>query len=271
LKVCILGSSNVGALAMGWRKIAAHYDAATEVQFFSAPGGLALRLKLEGKEFGLHDEAGFEPADVEKVRATNGRLTIDLGSADHVIYVGLGNVYKDIVETLNFHGVEGISEREAMTTLPQETYMACCGEIVRVMTPGEGWCGWATPSLTYYPGPRVAEDCVDTETFPNIYDFWRELARAPEGVADTLGMYEEAFRRDVAAKEIRYLAQPSETIGPGGLTRQQWTARSVRLRNGKVEDGGDHAHMNGDYGSLVLESYLEAIRIARTTKGLHNG
>jgi len=60
------------------------------------------------------------------------------------------------------------------------------------------------------------------------------------------------------------LKQPVSTIDRGCFTREEFAKGSIRLRQEVVEhDDSDFAHMNADYGELVLDAFFERIGTAK--------
>lgn len=63
----------------------------------------------------------------------------------------------------------------------------------------------------------------------------------------------------LSKNNITFIPQPTETLGDKFFTKTLYTTDSLKLMDGKPHPNSDHAHMNTEYGKIVLKKIREKL------------
>lgn len=259
-RLAVIGNSHVAAFREGWALVAAEHPGTT-LAFFALPNAHLGRLALDAERRLSLPEAS-EARLREAAMAINGRLSIELGSADHVLWVGYYWPFEALAKLTAEFSIDGLRETGgAPRALSRPAFDAVCDGLAEAVLPGAAWRGWVAPGLTVNARALPAETCLG-DARPALR-YWRAAARAPEGVGAVAGTFLDRFERQLGAQGIGLLRQPQETLAASGLTAAGFSRGSHRLMSGAAHPESDHLHMNARYGALCLRRLLARLAPAR--------
>lgn len=255
-RLAIIGNSHVAAFREGWTLIEREHPG-TRIEFFALPNAHLGRLSLDAnKRLGLAETG--EARLRELTIAVNGRLTIDLGASDHVLWVGYYWPFEALSKLMAEFSIDGLRESpRAPRALSRPAFDAVCDGLAEAVLPGEGWRGWRAPRLTLNVRALPAESCLG-DARP-AFRYWRAAAQHPEGAGAVAAAFLDRFKQALVGHGIGLLRQPEETLAASGLTATDYSRGSHRLMGGLPHPDSDHVHMNARYGALCLRRLLARI------------
>jgi hypothetical protein len=223
VKICIIGSSHVASLKLGWGLVRDQFPE-HEVTFFGAKGSTMRNLRP--------DDGKMVPLDeglAESLAHTSGGLTvIEPGAYDAVVLHGLGlylprlrqGLSKAVIqETLNDVTARGLTLKIAMR--------------LRTLTDQKLW-------ISANPLEVALDDAHDSGAF---YPYETLIAE---------------LERRFPVQDAVFLRQPPETIGPDLRAPQRFGSGSIALRSGMAGRGvlehsdSETKHMNGEFGRFWM-------------------
>lgn len=253
-RIAVVGNSHVGALKLGWERVAARHSN-LRVEFFAAPGNHFYRLEMFAPlKFGAGP--GNVTRSAERVEALNGRRWIDLAPADAVMLVGRSVGMGVAAELLAEHDVDGLPEAGrdiAPRRLSAAAYDAFC-DAIAAQSVTEPWAGFGPkPRLVVLPRTRPSEAALrGPATADNR--LWRQLARTPDKLNAGLDRYFDRLAARLAAQGSALLRQPEASLAASGLTREDMTRGSLRTDGTVGHSEDDATHANAEYGALFWET-----------------
>ena len=229
MKLCVIGTSHLGALKLGWDLVRDQF-AAHELVFFGSPG-----------------------SSLRQTRVRNGILVpIDQGLSKSFEYTsgGLNEINPDLYDGFIVYGLmqklprlrRGISKAVMQATMKDIAEKGLALKIatrLRSATDKRMWLG-ANPMVL----------ALDGEVEPGTFYAYDALLNQ--------------LQRNFAVKDAEFLPQPAETMGSDLRTAVRFGGGSVRLLPRKDDSqvshpDDDEKHMNGTYGRLWLLRNLPAI------------
>jgi hypothetical protein len=253
-RIAVVGNSHVGALKLGWERVAARHPG-LQVEFFAAPGGHFNRLQMFAPlKFGAGPKTVNRSAG--RVEALNGRRWIDLAPADVVMLVGRSGGLGIMAALLAEHDVDGLPETDREMPprrLSAAAYDAFCDAVAeRSLT--EPWSSFGSrPRLVLLPRTRPSEAALRGPA-TSYNRPWRQLARTPDKLDAGVERYLDRLAARLAASGGSLLRQPPASLAASGLTREDMTRGSLRTDGSTNHSQDDAAHANADYGALFWES-----------------
>ncbi len=229
MKICVMGSSHLGSLKLGWDEVRDQFPDLT-LDFFGSTGGTMRHLRVRGSRL-VPDNADL----ADNLAFTSGGMRdIDVSAYQAVILYGL------VLRMPRLR--RGISRAVLQQTIRDSVDKSVTAKLaarVRKVTQGRIWVG---PS----PMPVALGDQFEAGVFHDYDTLLTEVGRALGGV------------------DVTMLAQPPATLGPDLRTRAQFGVGSVRL----LSEPGDRVrahpdeevnHMNAQFGRLWLLQNLPVV------------
>jgi hypothetical protein len=259
-RVAVVGDSHVGAIKLGWDRLAARHPE-LKIEFFAAPGSHFNRISMfEPFKFGLPAES--DSGTGARLDKLNGRRWIDLARADVVVLVGRDGGFMAAASLLADHDVDGLPEGRSRR-LSHAAFDTFCDAIAEQSVPGGPWRGWGRPRLFLLPRTRPAENLLRFR--PKVMELraWRRLARTPGKLGAGLALYRDRLEPQLAAAGIGLLDQPAASLSDNGLTREDMTRGSLRIDGDDGHSEADATHANAEYGALFWDTYAPRLAHAR--------
>ena len=250
IRVCVIGSSHVGALKRAEDRFRSVYRA-VDLEFFAVSNPIFQAGKV-------NDAGHFVPeyrndADRDLGTQMNGSETADLTSYDHILVVGHRFDLDRLVEVLLDHDIlEG--ERSGRTQLISDGFFNACalGQI------GQYGAKIADqfrkdPRVTFTPAPypsvaidetaghrryaRIMSNFMAHRDAPRLFDRWLKQVEA-----------------EVTGQGYGFLDQPDETVAGPSASHAKFAQRAT---DGAGDALGlvDHRHMNSEFGYRMLEAF----------------
>jgi len=236
MKICIIGNSHIASLKLGWDEIAP-LTPAQDITFFAARGKQAAELVVKTdwrrrKTLVPGIKGGKLERSIEFT--SGGKTEIDFSAYDICMLHGLLK-FPRYDRRISAAVKQAVMQRSVVGSLatPLVAKIRACSDIPI----------W----ISHQPVPRLQEN-----------EFIPATARyAPYDMV--LDEITAAFGRD----DVRFLAQPKETLASEIATQGRYSQGSVRLDVGdkhsnKPHEVEDYVHMNGAYGVLVLNALFAA-------------
>ena len=230
MKICVIGTSHLGALKQGWDMVRDEF-AGLDLVFFGSPGSSLRQLRTKGTRL-VADDAAL----AKSLAYTSGGLS-EIVIADYDAFLLYGVLFRlpRLRRGISMAVLRAVVEAQASQGLLVKT-----AKRVRKLTDKRLW-------LAASPLEVAAGDEVDTAVYH------------PHDLLLT------ALQRAFVVPDAVFLAQPAETMGPDLCTLARFGEGSLRLL--PTEDGADHeahpdsdvTHMNGAFGKLWLQANLPAI------------
>lgn len=254
-RILFIGSSHLGAVKLGYERVAADYSA-HEVDFFGAPakvfGALALTDDLK---FGVTPDAKVTEAEALRIEKTFGRRTVDLRAFDTVVIIG--HRIEEIVnaQVLSTHAVQGLSEAPDLPPMTEDTYLALISSYLAGHLPDPAWTRITAPRVIFVAKPRMSEGCIKG-TSPRTR-VWTDLVNRGIVKGPALAVYMERARTIFADRGLRLIVPPPEVLGETGLTRAEFS-RAAAPDSGVAlsADDFDYSHMNAAYGEVMVRTIM---------------
>lgn len=264
-KVTIIGNSHLGALKQGWDQYPGK-DASVEVTFFGAPHRIWRRMQVfDGTCFGLPPQAKAPQRARKQLKAMFGGTSVDLADCDVVVLVGQRIGAEDLAELVGGFEIDGMPGRKdgdpEVPLMTRPAFDACAEALARQVQLPSDWAGLPVPRKIIVPRPIPSIACSSSDD--EKYAVWQQ-----EG----LGQFPQAWEayatlagKPFAKAGFELVVQPRDTFAKRGLTRAIYSAHSQRVLNDTQHDDQEFAHMNGDYGQLVMERLMSCILSADTS------
>ncbi|SDD84579.1 hypothetical protein [Kordiimonas lacus] len=266
-KLCVIGTSHVGALKTGWDAIKAE-QSDWDIVFFGAPDfGVTERLRHVKRR-------GSKLVSVEKYTreyfkvTSGGQAEIDLEAYDCFLVQGAGIGINLIMRTIySFFR----SERHAMSGGNVLVSEACFSDAVKGLflssvaarLADEIAAAVDTPAYLV-PSPCPSEGLLSaTKTSKKV---WMEIMRNWQKIhaAGDHIVLEDQYRAGldaVRAQGYRLIDIPAEFYSAPCFTKHEYCKGSEWLQDAKYEASpdDDYLHMNGRYGATLLKSFFETV------------
>jgi hypothetical protein len=259
VRIAIIGTSHVSALALGWHEICEEWPDAS-VTFFAAPGWNFRRLQLNAdKQFGILDNALFEPNEVRLLEGAFGMTKLSLTDFDAVLHVGQDIYESDLVSLLAQFSVDELRPTKSERNLSVHAFELFSEALADQALLPKLWHHWDSPKLFVLPAPRCGESCTGAQG--PIYEDWAALMTQKDSYPHTkslLAGYGAKVGKHYKGAGINFLSAPASVLGKSGLTRARFTHSSRQLTN-VMYSATDHKHMNMEYGRIVLNHVLKKI------------
>lgn len=242
MKICIMGSSHLGSLKLGWDEVRGQYPG-LQLDFFGSPGATMRHLRVKAGRLVTEDAALSDSLAL----TSGGMRQIEVAQYDGVILYGL------MLKMPRLR--RGISRAVVQETIRNRMEKGLTGRLalrLRKVTRDTIWVG---PN----PMPVAPDDQFEPGVFHDYDTLLAETGRAM-GVAD-----------------VAMLAQPRDTLGPDLRTWARFGVGSVRLLPGKDGEGvrvhpeEDVNHMNAGYGRLWLQQNLPVVTAGFGQAGVAHG
>ncbi|MBC7738902.1 MAG: hypothetical protein H7245_17185 [Candidatus Saccharibacteria bacterium] len=233
LKICIIGSSHIASLKLGWEMVRDQF-ADDELVFFGGPrkswrNSRAINGKL----------VSIDPKLTENIRLTSGGLhEIDPNQYDAFLLYGL------VLRVPRLR--RGISKAVMQETVKDVVEMGLTKKVAKRLR--------SITNTTVWIGANPMKLALDGETEPGtFYTYDRVVAELQKNFVDL---------------NARFLLQPSETMASDLRTPRQFGEGAVRMRQmrgGANESESaqysddDEKHTNGEFGRLWLLQNLPLI------------
>ena len=231
VKICVIGTSHLGALKLGWDMVRGDFPD-LELVFFGSPGTSLRQMRTKGTRLVADDE---ELA--RNLAFTSGGLS-EIVIAEHDAFLLCGVLFR--FPRLR-RGVSVAVLQEAVQGLASKGLLIRTAKRMRRLTSKRLW-------LSANPLEMAPDDCHEAAEF-HSYDM-------------LLGAVQRAF----VVPDVVFLPQPAETIGPDLRAPARFGVGSQKLLpNPETGDSEAHAakdvaHMNGEFGKLWLQANLPVIR-----------
>lgn len=256
-RVLVVGNSHVAAVRNGWKLIGPEFPG-FQVKFFAANSTLYQQLEFDDDlTFGIHRPARYDPQQVEFLRKSFRRLTIDMKAFDVVLVVGQNSNEVDFLRQFEGFSIDGVRERPDLPRLSQTAFAEFCDEIARKRLPPAEWHNWDSPKLYFMPVPIPRADCpIDSER----YGIWARYGRDADTGLAFLKRYRERVALVYRSIGIQPIDPPDTVYDPCGLTRTEFGNFANKLAGRRmVYEDDDYHHMNAKYGAVVLRHALNSL------------
>lgn len=255
-KIFAIGSSHLAAIKLGWDVIKNDYPN-IDFSFFGAPAEDFYRLQLNEKhEFGFVGTADLPEDRLDFISRTNGRLSVDLSEADHVLHVGWPIDEQLNAELLTNWAIDGFHANDGARLLSMSAYKAFLSGIINDVLPPAEWRGWTSPRLIFVPKPRITEGIRGGDS--TTVKGWRDLLEAGTADATKLGLFLDMLVTQFRKSGIEVVIPPNDVYGASGLIKTEFARSTSSAETGQTKgNDGDHTHMNERYGALMLRRILD--------------
>lgn len=267
-RVLLTGSSHAAAIYSGWQMIQTEYDdCELEVLAFPVYAVKHAERKADGS-YGLFVTDALKDQVRDELISAYGSLTRNLNDFSYVIVAGqqLGQLQAlSLLASCGIHGLRPTpSERSPLLSLP--AWRAFCRNSVKKAQPPSMFSELAGPKTIVLGIPLRSEAIADS-TDINYREIALGLKNNPEGVRDAMGIFFDTARAVYAESGIELVTQPMETLCDFGFTKSEYNRASVNIRSTLVKGeahmpADDYAHMNAQYGALVLRQVLDSLDAA---------
>jgi hypothetical protein len=258
VKACFIGNSHLAAIKAGWDRLRDYYPDVDITFFGSKSRTLRTTYISDGKI--VSDDSQVN----EMLRRTGGTNVIDVGAFDVVCLVGLAfNTRQFVRFTKNYSlaefdvpGTYKVSEgylgelfedriRSLLVSSMLDLVIEAGGKKIFVMP---------EPNTSQFALTDLAEQdwtllrmTYELGVSPRIYEIFKAAA------ARALG------------SRANVILQPDDTTFAGLFTRSTFSGNAEGLKTmlgGTVGKRLDTVHMNGDYGVIMINQFLEGIGVA---------
>ena len=251
-RICVIGNSHLAAVKLGWEEVKDRYPQLSP-EMFGSHSQTLLETAFHGGRIvptTLFTRKNFE--------WTGGRSVIDLSGYAAFFIVAAGITWLPV---FNLYGRFSFLELKGHRPhlISEETYIRAALGLLRAMPAAHliklirlgssapiFLCSQAMPS----------EACLSDPSFQGTH---------PDIVAngDAAALF-ALYRKvaDILAGEDAIVVHQPETTKSGvALTRQEYSAGSVRLAPSfkHEHEAADHIHMNGRYGAAMIEEMLRRL------------
>lgn len=253
-KTLILGTSHVGALHSAAQDlppaIRASFDfLAVPVYAAKDPG------YLPDGAYGLRDTSAVPERLLQDLMRMNGRLSRTLSDYARIVHVGQDPGHPALLGMMAGYGVQGLRKGGA-STRSRAAFRAFAASIVAAKVPEDMLRDVSGHKLAIVQLP-LRNEAILHDPEAKESRVWPALLAAPEGLRDLMLAARPEMRRVYAERGVELILQPDVTIGDFALTRSEYGRGGVSLRpRAGAKDARDHAHMNADYGRLILNQIL---------------
>lgn len=256
-RICFVGNSHLAAVKLGWDILASQYPDVQSV-FFGAS-----RRKMDGvavEAGALIPTSEVIAADIAKV--SGGATSVRLSDFDLICLVGL---------QFGFLNLLGLIQR--FRTYP----MAALGNRSRLLSRASMKQAYrdrleasfavklarkirsqSAVDLLLVQSPIPSFDLVSTDPWVNL-----PFDQVGSTITETFGIYQEIVEAISVSEGICILPQPESTIGPSGLSKEEFTRGSSRLESEGQHRDDDFMHMNQRYGVVMLEPIMEVTGVEK--------
>lgn len=248
IAIGVIGNSHAAAYKLGWEQLKGDYPQIS-LRFYGATGAKLSALRVR---------KGALVTDSEDLKAslvwTSGGQDHIPGSFDAYIVVGLGFSFAPLMRVLRAHRPPAFFDPQSDHHLISED---CFEQAMDARLKG------SVAVTTLDKLKRVTDAPVIFA--PNPYptkgvlaspeaDYWACIP-ARERVFDFYCAALDQLRSHCQVQE-----QPAYTIEERMFTRENYTAGSVRLKEGmsRLHPAGDYEHMNAEFGACALKEILDS-------------
>lgn len=251
IRVAIIGRSHVGALKLGWDKVADQYPD-HEVSCFASIGSARSKIRLIGKVYGYHNDT---PAPDEIIFSHPEARRIDLAQFDHVIHAGYPTREEVLSTIFEDYDIDGAPQGGAPNRMSASAFSALIDILVERRMMNSKWFDWAQPRIWVNPKPYPDMRCLQGDD-PD-FEHWQQLCKDRALLDWARKEYTRRLHDTFVQRGITLLPHPAESIAACGLTDTHYSKGSFGIRRNRTHDERDFAHMNADYGALVMQDFIK--------------
>lgn len=250
-KICIIGNSHLGALALSETGMKGFAEAGYDVVFWGAAGSLFGKIQYSEGQL-------ISPAPARSKIISSGRYGhLPLSDFDVVVFYGMSvALSKTAAQIANrLKTIEGRSKSFVDAVLAEQISEWWERRLGRALMQD---VTDAAPAKRFFytTGPLVAEN---PEYLGKIED--TVLLRK---VLDALNAHCAKWCED---RNISFYKQSEATLADNGVTtRFDFNTNSVTLGAGKPHPEDDFAHMNSSYGDIILADLFKLLEADRPAK-----
>ncbi len=246
-RVCVIGDSHLAAVKLGWDAIRDDFPE-VELHFFGAPADHMDNIVVaEGRL-----AAGSDMLRKFLVKTSGGLATIDNAYSTYLI-CGLRFGIAKIQRLCTEYRAEG-HIRDDRAPISDPCFFKCVAAGLR-----------DTFAVRTFLKLREITDAPVTimhMPMPSDQDTDSALARVSASVDGVLIRQAFMAASEQLARELGFslAVQPQDTLSSHLRTKAMYALGSMKLVHGLTEShqSDDYGHMNGEYGSLVLRSWLRS-------------
>lgn len=230
-RVCIIGSSHVGALKQAQPQIKDAFPG-VQLAYFAVPGGVFRRCELRN---GILKSRPANDREAAMVININGELTMDLSDFDHIWIIGHRYGFGAVLQAW----IDGEGAHEKMTQLVHDSIDRIADQFGR------------DDRITLTPAPYPA--LRSRAPGPNQERRMAQIMRHPdrETIFDA---FETTITTGLNTAGYRALLQPSATRAAPFATNNSYLNEAVDFQTGERLDG-DLRHMNSAYGAALFHHF----------------
>ncbi len=256
--IAVVGTSNIGAVKYAEAEIAAAYPDLS-VTFYGLPGG-------KFTDAGVDDAGRFQPAPGDGAtrklaERVNGTAALDLTRFDAVLAIGDTLGMPQTLFMAAQYDVADWPTRRDRPLISTPAFLAAMEEAIGVRADhlARQFRGIAPVFAALAPYPTVAV----TRRGPLRQEPYASVADHPE-LPRIHALYRDALTRALAARGLRFVPQPAETMAGPFLTKPDYAMGAMDFRTeGKVLN--DHRHMNAAFGASLFRAF--ALALGATSAG----
>ena len=258
-RVLIIGNSHAGAIKLGWDS-APREDLA--VTFLVAPQRTFVHMRLDPQQnWGLRADLPAQELATHRQILTdlNGLEGVRLTDYDDVVLVGWPSGADELTSLALTCTMDGhASPLPRSTLLSRPVLHAFLAGLARDLRPPEGFWRTEGPRMYLLPRPTLAQTVLGSRYW--TYRGLHKLIRQGLSLQPLIDQFDDLRRTDLASIGITYLAQPSATRTPSGLTAAQYLRSDAGHVDPKTPRArGDHIHMNAEFGAQSLRALWRAM------------
>lgn len=261
-KLKVVGNSHVAAFKGAFLELADEL-VDTQVTYFAGPQGEFGKFRMmANKRFGYGP--GSLPAGDGKgslVQRVNGGTETDLSDQDVVFLAASAGSRHNLLSIIARNDIDGLREVGASRRVSAAAFDKFLDMIVEASLPAPGWWNWVGQSVFVFPAPHVSESFPrDKPSGPDKFASERILAKAPQGCAEVLKLYDARMIQKFREKGLDYVPQPEETTRDGFLTVEEFRgAGSAKFLDGSSFPQDDRRHGNARYAETCITPILTSL------------
>jgi len=255
-RLLICGSSHVGALKLGWQAIRKDVSG-VRVNFLAAPSKMVSVFRAERNRFGLIDQGTLSEKDWALLHQINRKPVVNLNSYDAIVEIR-DRVHLPVIRLLRNCRIDGIRDMPSPTRLSTGAFWDLVAEPQEFIAPRPEFQNRDAQQVAVLPTPRVSETCLASDRSDHPFYPWVLAHKELGNFAELMDQAEEVIAGRMRNRGWTFITQPRSTIAESGFSKGQYSRGSIGL-GGSAHGEQDFAHMNEDYGQIMVRRILETL------------
>jgi hypothetical protein len=251
-RACFIGNSHLGSVRLAWPLVRDDFPG-LDVTFFGAPGKSLGELQIRDGVVGTASKRA-----AQLLQRISGRGEFRIADFDYFALFGIGFSPSTVLTTFENFGVwrAGIEDPEKRLLSRPAFVETVAGQLRRSLaaTLGAKLRAETDRPIFIVPQPCPAEGVLAPSS-ANILEIGEPIAEfvrwkaAATAAADLQRFFVRAAQSAASSLGVSLLPQPAETLTSGIFTKEAYRYTSSVQKM-------DYAHMNAEYGKVVLRHLI---------------